>query len=100
MRTFSVKLPEATKSRLDRLAAESGTTPHALMVTAIEAELDRREKQSEFLQSALRARAETIASGKAYDWDEFREYMLAKMRGEKVARPRAKSIQSLLKKQQ
>jgi predicted transcriptional regulator len=98
MPTLSVKLAEDTKARLDRIAAERGTTPHAFMVGAIEAELGRSEAHDSFLARGLRARDEMLASGKAYDGEEFIAYMRARLRGEKVSRPRLKSIESLTKK--
>lgn len=98
MRTVSVKLADETKARLDRLAAEKGTTPHALMVGAIEAEIQRAENHNAFLADARRSRDEVLASGKAYDGDEFIAYMRAKVRGEKPARPRLKSLESIVNK--
>ena len=38
-----------------------------------------------------------LASGIAYDGDELLAYMRAKLRGEKVAKPRTKSLRTLLK---
>jgi hypothetical protein len=38
-----------------------------------------------------------LASGKAYDGDEFLAYARAKLRGETSVRPRLKSIKTLLK---
>jgi predicted transcriptional regulator len=97
MPTVSVKLPDATKARIDRLAASKGTSPHALMVEAIESKLESEEKHGAFVEAALRSRDEMIASGMAYDGDEFIAYARAKLRGEKAVRPRLKSIQSMLK---
>ncbi|HSV51580.1 MAG TPA: ribbon-helix-helix domain-containing protein [Burkholderiaceae bacterium] len=85
MPTVSVKLPDATKARIDRLAATKGTSPHALMVEAIEAELDRQEKHGAFVEAALLSLDETLASGKAYAGEEVIAYLKAKSRGEKSA---------------
>src|SRR5947209_5335987 len=98
MRTLSVKLPDETKARLDRLAAEEGSTPHAVMVGAIEAELTRREQRRSFIADGLQARDEMIASGKAYDGDEVIAYLRARARGEAPPRPRLKSLKTLIKK--
>jgi predicted transcriptional regulator len=97
MPTVSVKLPAATKERIDRLAASKGTSPHALMVEAIEAKLESEEKHDAFVQAALQSRGDMLASGKAYDGDEFLAYARAKLRGETSVRPRLKSIKTLLK---
>ncbi|MGE4241141.1 CopG family ribbon-helix-helix protein [Ramlibacter sp.] len=98
MKTISVKLSEDTRSRLERIAAEEGTTPHALMVSAIEGELERREKRSSFYQDAMQARAEMIASGKAYDGKEMIAYLRARARGESPAKPKLKSLKTLMQR--
>ena len=97
MPTVSVKLADHTKVRLDRLAADQGTTPHALMVNAIEAELERQEDHGAFVEAALASLEETIASGKAYHGGDVLDYLQAKSRGEQPPRPRLKSIRTLLK---
>jgi len=97
MPTVSVKLPESTKERIDRLAASKGTSPHALMVGAIEAELDRQEKHDSFVQDALRSLEETKATGKAYEGDDVLAYLQARARGEKAKSPKLKSVKSMLK---
>ena len=96
MPTVSVKLPDETKERLDRLADAQGTTPHALMVSAIESELERHEQHESFIAAALRSLEETKASGRAYNGEEMLAYLRAKARGEKPVRPKLKSIQSML----
>ncbi len=96
MPTVSVKLPEPVKARLNLLAASQGTTAHALMVGAIESMLDSQEKHSTFLETALRSRDNMMASGQAFDGDEFGAYIRAKVSGKKVSRPPLSSIKSLL----
>ncbi|ROZ76111.1 CopG family ribbon-helix-helix protein [Ramlibacter sp. WS9] len=97
MPTVSVKLPDATKARIDRLAASKGTSPHALMVEAIETKLENEERHESFIEAGLRARDEMLASGMVYDGEEFIAYMRAKMRGEKVTKPRMKPLRNFLK---
>jgi predicted transcriptional regulator len=98
MPTLSVKLPEATKERIDRLALAKGKSPHALMVEAIEAKLESEEKHGAFVQAALQSRDKMIASGNAFDGDEFLAYARARLRGAKAVRPRPKSIKGMLKR--
>lgn len=93
--SVSVKLTGATKARVDRLAASNGTSAHALMVEAIESALERGEKHDAFVEAARQSRDQMIASGKAYDGDEFLVYARARLRGEKAIRPRKKSIKTL-----
>ena len=97
MPTLSVKLPDAIKARIDRLVTAKGTSPHAFMVEAIESKLDREEKNGAFVEAALHSRDDMIASGKAYDGDEFIAYARARLKGGKAVRPRLKSIKGMLK---
>lgn len=97
MPTLSVKLSDATKARIDKLAASQATTAHALMVGVIEAALDSQEKQSAFVAHALRSRKEMIASGNAFDGDEVVAWLRARGRGERAPKPRLKSLKTLIK---
>jgi predicted transcriptional regulator len=98
MPTVSVKLPDAIKNRIDRLVSARGKSTHAFMVEAIESRLESEERRESFIESGLRARDEMLATGIAYDGEEFIAHMRAKMRGEKLARPRTKSLRTLVKK--
>jgi predicted transcriptional regulator len=73
MPLVSVKIPEETKQRVARLAAAHGTTAHALMVQAIESAAEGAEQYDSFIEDA-------------------------KARGEKVAKPRLKSLKTILKR--
>jgi predicted transcriptional regulator len=79
MRTVSVKLPDATRIRIEAIAAGKGTSPHAFMV------------------EALKSRDQMIASGKAFDGDDAIAYQNARARGDRAARPRLKAIKTILK---
>lgn len=71
-------------------------TGHALMVEAIESALEREEKHDAFVEAARQSRDQMIASGKAYDGDEFIAHARARLRGEKTVRPRLKAIKTLM----
>ncbi len=96
MPTVSVKLAEEIKLRLNRLAASQGVTPHALMVEAIESALSNAEQHSAFVADALRARKQVLASGVVIEGKDFADYLKAKARGRKAARPQARRIDALL----
>lgn len=97
MPLVSVKLPEITKQRVASMAAAHGSTSHAVMVQAIESAVERFEPYDAFVDDALRAREASYESGRVYDGAEFAAYLRAKTRGEKVAKPRMKSLKSYLK---
>ncbi len=96
MPTLSVKLPEETKLRLNQLAVDQGVTSHALMVNAIESALSSAELHSAFVADALRSRKQTITSGQVLDGAAFADYLKAKARGLKVARPKPVRLETLL----
>jgi len=97
MPTISVKLSDATKARIDKLAASKDTTPHALMVGAIEAALDTQEKHGAFVAHALRSREEMIDSARVFDGDEVVAWLRSRGRGESAAKPRLKALKTLIK---
>lgn len=96
MPTVSVKLAEDTKLRLNRLAAHQGVTPHAVMVNAIESALSHAEQQQAFVAQALRSRKQTLSSGQVIDGAAFGDYLKAKVRAQKSARPKAQRLDALL----
>jgi len=73
-------------------ATRLGVTPHALMLRAIAAELDRAEEQGAFVMRALQARDRVLAGGQVFDGPTFSVYLRARARGEKQPRPAAQNI--------
>lgn len=100
MPTVSVKLPEATKERLSRLAEKKGTTAHAFMVEAIESSLSAAEADEEFLEAATRSYEETLKTGLVYDGPEYLDYFRAKARGEDKPRPAPRRLDAYLNRKE
>lgn len=90
MVTTSLKLPDALKERVAKLAEVSGKTPHAFMVEAISAEAERTEKYQKFLARAQESKREFDETGMAYDADEVNAYFRAKIQGTELAKPELK----------
>ena len=84
----SLKLPEDLKRRIDELAARSGETAHALMIRALAEQVEAEELRQAFLDDAAKADAEMQASGLGYRMEDVHAYVAARVRGEKVKRPR------------
>lgn len=93
MPNLSVKLDEATRLRLQEVAARLGMTPHALMVKAIGTELERAEEQGAFVARALAARERVVAGGQVIDGPAFADYLRGRVRGEAIPRPAASTIE-------
>ncbi len=92
MPNLSVKLDEATRQRLLAQATHQGITPHALMLRAIAAELDRAEEKGAFVMRALQARDRVLAGGQVFDGPAFSDYLRARARGEDRPRPASQNI--------
>ena len=88
IRATSLKLPAKLKDRVDRLAKQGGVTPHALMVRAIESQVEAMERHEQFIKDAIAADKEMRETGIAYAAKDVHEYLRAKVRGEKVKRPK------------
>ena len=101
MPLVSVKILESTKQRVAQLATSRGSTALAVMVQAIESAVERAQTYDAFVADALRARDAVYQAGKVYDGSEFAAYLRAKVRakagGEKIPKPRLKSLKSYLK---
>ena len=87
----TIKLPEELKERIAALLEGTGQTMHSFLVEAIEAQAQAAERRRSFVDSAIAARAATLASGKGYGAGEVHEFVLARAAGKKARRPRATS---------
>lgn len=61
--TTFVKLPEKLKARIQDLAQTRQTSPHAIMIQAIERYLDREEKRGSLRQQAKAAHDHYMQTG-------------------------------------
>jgi predicted transcriptional regulator len=85
--TTTLKLPDALKSRIARIAEAAGKTPHAFMVEALQAQTELAERRREFVVSALLARQEVAEYGLVYDADEVFSYLRDRLEGKQAKRP-------------
>ena len=88
IRATSLKLSAKLKDRVDRLAKQDGVTPHALMVRAIETQVEAMERHEQFIKDAAAADREMKETGLGYAAEDVHRYLRAKARGEKVKRPK------------
>jgi predicted transcriptional regulator len=88
MSTTTVRLPEALKARIARVAAEGGMSAHSFIVEAVERSVQEAELRSAFVSEALDRAAEMDRGATALPWAEVRQYMLDRAAGKKTAPPR------------
>ncbi len=85
--TTTLKLPEKLKSRIARLAKQTGQSAHGLMVQAIEREVSREERMRDFVREALASKADVEAGGAVYRAEDVHAWMERLAKGEKPPRP-------------
>ncbi len=88
----SLRLPEKTKQRVEKLARVHDTTAHAFMVAAIEERLAAEETRAAFYAEAERRLAQMEKTGKGIPAEEVFDYIRARIQGKKVARPKARKL--------
>jgi predicted transcriptional regulator len=84
----SLKVPRALKARIDRLAKRTGVSAHALMLRALEEQLDAAERYQVFLDDAARADDAMQASGQGYPAEAVHAYLAAKVQRQRTQRPK------------
>lgn len=85
--TTTLKLPPKLKSRIVRLARQSGRTPHSLMVEAISREVARAERMRDFVREALASDAAIESGAAVYRAEEVHAWLGRLAKGEKPPRP-------------
>lgn len=85
--TTTLKLSPKLKSRIVRLARQSGRTPHSLMVEAISREVARAERMRDFVREALASDAAIESGAAVYRAEEVHAWLGRLAKGEKPPRP-------------
>lgn len=81
MATTSLKLPDALKERVAKLAEVSGKTPHAFMVEAIAEQTERIEEDRAFMARAEASLKHYQETGIGYPAEDVYEYIREKLKG-------------------
>jgi predicted transcriptional regulator len=91
MSSILLKLPDALKQRVIAMSRRKGMPPHAFMVGAIEQAVLSAEQRAAFVEDALAAQQEMLASGQGFDADEVHAYIASRTAGENPSRPTART---------
>lgn len=86
--TTTLKLPAPLKKRIAALAVKSATTPHALMVNALEHHVAREERWQEFLQDAARSDRGADTGEPVYAACDVHTWLENLARGKPARRPK------------
>lgn len=87
--TTTLKLSDDLKARIAVAAEQSGKTPHAFMVEALQLQTELAERRREFVQSALLAEQEVAQYGLVYDADEVFSYLRDRLAGHPAQDPKS-----------
>lgn len=93
MSTTTIRLDPKLKQRVARVAKQTGTSAHSLMVSAIEEVVARTERRTAFLDESEARAAEFDKTGRGVPWGEVNAWLGARLeRGEKTEAPRARRL--------
>jgi predicted transcriptional regulator len=88
----SLRVPVEMARRIAKMADAMETSAHAFMLEAIKEKLDAEEVQVAFRAEAERRLASMKKTGQGIPADEVFDYLRARIRGEKVKRPKARRL--------
>ena len=92
MSTTTIRIPDALKARLSRIAEQEGISTHGLILDAIAEKADALEQRQSFYAEAEARYADVIKTGLAITWEDMSEYLDARMAGQNPPRPVPKPI--------
>lgn len=90
MSTTTIRLDEGLKARVATAAERAGKTAHAFIVDAIAQSVEQAEVDDEFHRVADERWARVLASGRTVPFEEAKDYLEARARGETPRRPAAR----------
>ena len=94
MSTTTIRIEDELKARIAAAAERAGKTAHAYILDAIAQTVEQAELDDEFHRLADKRWANILATGKTVPWDQARDYLEARARGESPRRPAARKPRS------
>ena len=94
MSTTTIRIEDELKARIAAAAERAGKTSHAYILEAIARTVEQAELDDEFHRLADKRWANILATGKTVPWDQARDYLEARARGESPRRPAARKPRS------
>jgi predicted transcriptional regulator len=90
--TTTIRIDAKLKARLSAMARRAGTTPHAIILSAIEETVEQAESMEEMHRIADERWSAFLKDGKTVSWDSVKTYVRALGRGERPPKPRARKL--------
>lgn len=90
--TTSLKLPDALKATIAKVAAFEGKTAHALMVDTLQAAMDDALARQQFYADGDASYQDSMRTNVVFGGSEVKAYVLARAAGGKPGRPQAQPL--------
>ena len=87
--TTSLKLPDALKATIAKVAAFEGKTAHALMRDTLQAAMDDALVCQQFYADGEASHSDTMRTNTVFGGADVKAYVLARVAGGKPSRPQA-----------
>ena len=85
-----IRMEDDLKARVAVAAERAGKTTHAFIRDAIAQTVEQAELDDAFHRLADERWANILATGKAVSWDDARDWLAARSRGEHPTRPKSR----------
>jgi len=90
--TTSIKLSDALKATIAKVAAFEGKTAHALMVDTLQAAMEDALVRQQFYADAEGSYQDSLRTNTVFAGADVKAYVLARVKGDKPRRPRAQRL--------
>ena len=90
MTTTTIRIDPSLKERVAAAAQRTGKTAHAFIIDAVAQTVEQIEAEDELHRLVDQRWAKLLESGNSVPWNEAREYLIARTRGEAPAKPAAR----------
>jgi predicted transcriptional regulator len=91
--TTSIKLPDALKITIAKVAAFEGKTAHALMVDTLQAAMEDALMRQQFYADGESSFQDTLRTNAVFGGADVKAYVMARLKsGKSPSRPRARRL--------
>ena len=92
MNTTTIRIEDELKARVAAAAQRAGKSTHAFIVEAIAQTVEQAELQDAFHRIADQRWATVLATGETVPWDDAKDWLEARSRGQHPSRPKARKL--------
>ncbi|MDZ7936984.1 MAG: hypothetical protein U5M53_01345 [Rhodoferax sp.] len=90
--TTSIKLPDALKATIAKVAALEGKTSHALMVDTLQTAMEDALARQQFYAEGEASYQDSLRTNAVFSGADVRAYVMARLAGKQPGRPQAQPL--------